>query len=265
MLGEAPARGPAELFDLTGRVAVVTGGSSGLGVQFAHTLAAAGADIVLAARRTEQLRAVAVQIEATGRRCATIRTDVSNPEECTALVEQAVSEFDDVHVLINNAGTSRTQPAQHERPEDFASVLDVNLSGAYYMSQAFARHCIAAGHGGSIVNISSVLGISGTTTPQAGYSASKAGLLGLTRDLAVQWSGRKGIRVNALAPGYFASELTQPLLEDPKQAAALTGRTALGRLGESEELSGALLLLASDAGSYITGITLAVDGGWTLH
>ncbi|NYG57183.1 NAD(P)-dependent dehydrogenase (short-subunit alcohol dehydrogenase family) [Nocardioides daedukensis] len=259
-------RTPAEIFGLQGRVAIVTGGSSGLGVQFAHTLAAAGADVVLAARRVDKLREVATAVEtSTGRRCLTVATDVSRPGDCEALVSQAVDELGDVHVLVNNAGISRTNPAHHEAPEDFTSVLDVNLSGAYYMAQAFARHCMAAGHGGSIVNISSVLAISGTTTPQAGYSASKAGLLGLTRDLALQWSGRKQIRVNALAPGYFESELTRPLLDNPDAAAEITGRTALGRLGESDELSGALLLLASDAGSYITGVTLAVDGGWTLH
>ncbi|MBC9734309.1 glucose 1-dehydrogenase [Nocardioides sp. zg-578] len=253
------------MFDLRGRVAVVTGGSSGLGVQFAHTLAAAGADVVLAARRTEQLREVAAEIEATGRRCLTVTTDVSREADCVALVEAAVAELGDVHVLVNNAGTSRTRPAHHEQAEDFTSVIDVNLTGAYFMAQAFARHCIAAGHPGSIVNISSVLAISGGPTPQAGYSASKAGLLGLTRDLAVQWSGRKGIRVNALAPGFFASDMTGPLLEDPERTASVTGRTVLGRLGEPQELAGALLLLASDAGSYITGATLAVDGGWTLH
>ncbi|MDT0201694.1 SDR family oxidoreductase [Nocardioides sp. AE5] len=256
---------PARLFDLSGKVAIVTGGSSGLGIQFARTLAAAGADIALGARRAEQLQVVAEEIRALGRRVLAVRTDVSSRADCDDLVAQAVAELGDVHVLVNNAGTSRTVPAHREGPEDFTAVIDVNLIGAHQMALAFARHCIAAGHGGSIVNISSVLALSGTTTPQAGYAASKAGLLGLTRDLAMQWSGRKGIRVNALAPGYFASELTQPLLADPAQAAALTDRTALGRLGNPEELAGALLLLASDAGSYITGATLAVDGGWSLH
>lgn len=256
---------PSSLFDLSGRVAIVTGGSSGLGVQFAQTLAAAGADIVLAARRTELLRTVAEDIESTGRRCVAIPTDVSNKNDCISLVESAVEEMGGVHILVNNAGISTTKPAHHESAEDFTSVLDVNLTGAYFMAQAFARNCIVASHGGSIVNVSSVLGITGGTTPQAGYSASKAGLLGLTRDLAMQWSGRKGIRVNALAPGFFASEMTGPLLEDAEQLELLTQRTALGRLGEPAELSGALLLLASDAGSYISGVTLAVDGGWSLH
>lgn len=256
---------PGSLFDLTGRVAIVTGGSSGLGVQFARTLAAAGADIVLAARRAEMLRDVAADIESGGRRCITVPTDVSRQGDCEGLVAAAAETMGGIHILVNNAGISSTRPAHHETADDFTSVLDVNLTGAYFMARAFARHCIAASQGGSIVNIASVLALTGGTTPQAGYSASKAGLLGLTRDLAMQWSGRKGIRVNALAPGYFASEMTGPLLDDERQLATLTQRTALGRLGEPEELSGALLLLASDAGSYITGITLAVDGGWSLH
>lgn len=261
----AAALAPEELFSLRGRVAVVTGASSGLGVRFAHTLAAAGADIVLAARRTELLEDVAAAIVATGRRCIAVPTDVSRREDCEGVIREATEQLGDVHVLVNNAGVSRTQPAHHEDLADFAAVVEVNLIGAYAMAQAFARQCIAAGHGGSIINVASILGIAASTTPQAGYSASKAGLLGLTRDLAVQWSGRKGIRVNALAPGFFSSEMTQPLLADPSRLAELTARTALGRLGEPDELAGALLLLATDAGSYITGVTLAVDGGWTLH
>ncbi len=256
---------PNDIFSLQGKVAIVTGGSSGLGVQFACTLAAAGADIVLAARRVEQLAEVRTRVEAIGARCVAVPTDVSRAEECSALVDRAVAELGDVHVLVNNAGTSHTQPAHHEEPAAFKAVVDVNLMGAYYVAHAFGRHCIAAGHGGSIVNISSVLGLSGGDTPQAAYSASKAGLLGLTRDLAMQWSGRKGIRVNALAPGFFASEMTGPMLDQPKRLDELLARTPLRRLGDSSELAGALLLLASDAGSYITGVTLAVDGGWSLH
>ena len=204
-------------------------------------------------------------MESLGRRCVAVRTNVSIPEDCAALVEQAVTELGDVYVLVNNAGTSRTQPAHHEEPAAFKAVVDVNLMGAYYVAREFGRHCIAAGHGGSIVNISSVLGLSGGDMPQAAYSASKAALLGLTRDLTMQWSGRKGIRVNALAPGYFVSEMTSPLLDQPERMGELLGRTPLRRLGQPSELAGALLLLASDAGSYITGATLAVDGGWSLH
>jgi NAD(P)-dependent dehydrogenase (short-subunit alcohol dehydrogenase family) len=252
-------------FRLDGRVAVVTGASSGLGVTFAEALAEAGADLVLGARRADRLEETKGKIEALGRRCIAVSTDVSKAEDCEALVAAGIEAFGDVHVLVNNAGVGSSAPAHKERPEDFTAVLDINLTGAYYMAQAFGRACIAAGHGGSIVNVSSVLGISGSDIPQVAYSASKAGMLGMTRDLAMQWSGRRGIRVNALAPSFFASEMTDPLLQNEIGQQKVLARTPLGRVGEVRELTGALLLLASDAGSYITGITLPVDGGWSLH
>jgi len=252
-------------FRLDGRVAIVTGASSGLGVTFAEALAEAGADLVLGARRADRLEETKGKIEALGRRCIAVSTDVSKAEDCDALVAAAVETFGDVHVLVNNAGIGSSAPAHKEKPEDFTKVLDINLTGAYYMAQAFGRACIAAGHGGSIINVSSVLGISGSDIPQVAYSASKAGMLGMTRDLAMQWSGRRGIRVNALAPSFFASEMTDPLLQNEIGQQKVLARTPLGRVGEVRELTGALLLLASDAGSYITGITLPVDGGWSLH
>jgi NAD(P)-dependent dehydrogenase (short-subunit alcohol dehydrogenase family) len=252
-------------FRLDGRVAIVTGASSGLGVTFAEALAEAGADLVLGARRADRLEETKGKIEALGRRCIAVSTDVSQAADCEALVAAAVENFGDVHVLVNNAGVGSSAPAHKERPEDFTKVLDINLTGAYYMAQAFGRACIAAGHGGSIVNVSSVLGLSGSDIPQVAYSASKAGMLGMTRDLAMQWSGRRGIRVNALAPSFFASEMTDPLLQNEIGQQKVLARTPLGRVGEVRELTGALLLLASDAGSYITGITLPVDGGWSLH
>jgi NAD(P)-dependent dehydrogenase (short-subunit alcohol dehydrogenase family) len=254
-----------DLFRLDGKVAIVTGASSGLGVGFAEVLADAGADIVLGARRVERLDEVKGKIEAMGRRCIAVPTDVSKVEDCDNLVAEAVKQLGDVHVLINNAGVGHAAPAHREDPRDFNRVLDINLTGAYYMAQAFGRHCIEAKHGGSIVNVSSVLGLSGSDIPQVAYSASKAGMLGMTRDLAMQWSARRGIRVNALAPSFFSSELTDPLLADETGQRKVISRTPLGRIGEPQELAGALLLLASDAGSYITGITLPVDGGWTLH
>jgi NAD(P)-dependent dehydrogenase (short-subunit alcohol dehydrogenase family) len=167
--------------------------------------------------------------------------------------------------LVNNAGVGYSTPAHKEDPHTFDRIVQVNLTGAWYTAQAFGQACIEAGHGGSIVNISSVLGLSGSDIPQVAYSASKAGMLGLTRDLAMQWSARRGIRVNALAPSFFESELTGPLLSNEVGSQKVTSRTPMGRVGEVRELAGALLLLASDAGSYITGITLPVDGGWTLH
>lgn len=252
-------------FRLDGRVAIVTGASSGLGVTFAEALADAGADLVLGARRTDRLEETKGKIEAMGRRCLAVATDVSKVEDCDALVAAAVAEFGDVHVLVNNAGVGTSAPAHKENPADFGRVLDINLAGSYYMAQAFGRACIAAGHGGSIVNVSSALAISGSDIPQVAYSSSKAGLLGMTRDLAMQWSARRGIRVNALAPSFFSSEMTDPLLENEIGLQKVLSRTPMGRVGEPRELTGALLLLASDAGSYITGITLPVDGGWSLH
>ncbi|GAA0997331.1 glucose 1-dehydrogenase [Acrocarpospora macrocephala] len=252
-------------FRLDGKVAIVTGASSGLGVGFAEALADAGADVVLGARRVDRLHEVKGKITAAGRRCVAVRTDVSQVADCEALVAAAVEQLGDVHILVNNAGVGHAAPAHKEKPEDFARVVGVNLVGAYYMAQAFGRACIKAKHGGSVVNISSALGISGGDIPQVAYSSSKAGMNGMTRDLAMQWSARYGIRVNSLAPSFFSSELTDPLLASEVGVGKVLARTPLGRIGETHELYGALLLLASDAGSYITGVTLPVDGGWSLH
>ena len=195
-----------DLFRLDGKTAIVTGASSGLGVSFAVALAEAGADIAIAARRVEKLDETRKLVEATGRRCVAIATDVSDPDSCTALVEQTVRELGRVDVLVNNAGVGTAIPATRETPEQFRWVIDVNLNGCYWMAQACGR---VMQPGSSIINISSILGITTAGLPQAAYAASKAGLIGLTRDLAQQWTGRKGIRVNAVAPGFFASEMTE--------------------------------------------------------
>jgi len=246
-------------FRLDGKVAIVTGASSGLGVAFAKALAEAGADVALGARRVERLEETKTLVEAAGRRCITVGTDVAKPEDCTALVEATVAQLGRVDVLVNNAGIGTAMPATRETPEQFRSVIDVNLNGCYWMAQACGR---AMQPGSSIINISSVLGITTAGLPQAAYAASKAGLIGLTRDLAQQWTGRKGIRVNALAPGFFRSEMTdQYPTEYLKQQ---MGRVAVGRVGDPEELTAALVFLASDAGGYVTGQTLAVDGGFTI-
>ncbi|MEZ5193797.1 MAG: SDR family oxidoreductase [Nocardioides sp.] len=189
-----------DLFRLDDKVVVVTGASSGLGVAFAQAFAEAGADVVLGARRADRLAETAALVEAAGRRAVTLPTDVTDPAQCQALVDLAVAELGRVDVLVNNAGVGTAVPATKETPEQFRQVIDVNLNGCYWMAQACGR---VMAPGSSIVNISSVLGLTTAGLPQAAYSASKAGLIGLTRDLAQQWTGRRGIRANALAPGFF--------------------------------------------------------------
>jgi NAD(P)-dependent dehydrogenase (short-subunit alcohol dehydrogenase family) len=245
-----------EMFRLDGRVAIVTGASSGLGAVFARALAEAGADVVLGARRVDRLAETQQAVEATGRRALAVRTDVSVPEDCTALVEAAMAEFGRVDILVNNAGIGTAFPATRETPEQFRSVIDVNLNGCYWMAQACGR---VMQPGSSIVNISSMLGLTTAGLPQAAYAASKAGLIGLTRDLAQQWTGRKGIRVNALAPGFFVSEMTEQYPDE--YIDSQMPRILVGRKGHPEELAAALIFLVSDAGGYVTGTTIPVEGG----
>ena len=253
------ARTVTDLFRLDGRVAVVTGASSGLGVAFARGLAEAGADLALGARRVDRLADTAQLVEATGRRALTVATDVAEPDSCTNLVSLAMEEFGRVDVLVNNAGIGTAIPATRESPEQFRAVIDVNLNGCYWMAQACGR---VMQPGSSIINISSVLGLTTARLPQAAYAASKAGLIGLTRDLAQQWTGRKGIRVNALAPGFFESEMTDQY--PPGYLESQQARIPAGRKGDPTELAATVVYLASDASAYVTGQTLAVDGGLTI-
>src|SRR3954470_4205315 len=243
-------------FKLDGKVAIVTGASSGLGVAFAEGLAGAGADIAICARRAERLEDTKGKVEALGKRCVAVPADVAKPEDCRRVVEEAVSQLGRVDVLINNAGIGTAVPASREDPDDFRRVIDINLNGSYWMAQAAGR---AMKDGGSIVNIGSVLGSTTAGLPQAAYASSKAAIIGLTRDLAQQWTGRKGIRVNALAPGFFPSEMTEQYPDGYLESQQR--RIPAGRPGEAEELTAALLFLASDASSYVTGIVLPVDGG----
>jgi NAD(P)-dependent dehydrogenase (short-subunit alcohol dehydrogenase family) len=243
-------------FRLDGKVALVTGASSGLGVAFAKGLAEAGADIAVAARRADRLEETRASIEALGRRAIAVSADVSDPEDCARAVSETVDGLGRVDVLVNNAGVGTAVPATRETPEQFRQVIDVNLNGSYWMAQACAK---VMEPGSTIVNIGSVLGSTTAGLPQAAYAASKAGVEGLTRDLASQWTARKGIRVNALAPGFFPSEMTEQYPDGYLEA--MMPRVLAGRKGDPEELAAALLFLASDASGYVTGAVLAVDGG----
>ena len=243
-------------FRLDGKVAIVTGASSGLGVAFATGFAEAGADIAICARRVEKLERTREQVEALGRRCIAVQADVSSPDDCDRVVAETVDQLGKVDVLVNNAGIGTAVPATREAPDEFRRVIDINLNGSYFMAQACGR---AMKDGGSIVNIGSVLGSTTAFLPQAAYASSKAAIIGLTRDLAQQWTGRKGIRVNALAPGFFASEMTDQYPDGYLEQ--MMFRVPAGRKGESHELVAAAIFLASDASAYVTGALLPVDGG----
>jgi NAD(P)-dependent dehydrogenase (short-subunit alcohol dehydrogenase family) len=245
-----------DAFSLDGKVAIVTGASSGLGVAFATGFAQAGADIAICARREDRLQQTREQVEQLGRRCIAVRADVSDPDDCTRVVAETVARLGRVDILINNAGVGTAVPATRETPDEFRRVIDVNLCGSYFMAQACAR---AMKDGGSIVNIGSVLGSTSAFLPQAAYASSKAAIIGLTRDLAQQWTGRKKIRVNALAPGFFASEMTDQYPDGYLDQ--MMFRVPAGRAGEPRELVTAAIFLASDAGAYVTGALLPVDGG----
>ncbi len=248
-----------DMFNLDGKVAIVTGASSGLGVAFAQAFAEAGADVALGARRVDKMAATAALVEGAGRRALTVQTDVADPDQCQALVDATVEAFGRVDILINNAGIGTAVPSTRETPEEFRTVIDVNLEGSYWMAQACGR---VMQPGSSIINIASILGLTTAGLPQAAYAASKAGVIGLTRDLAQQWGGRKGIRVNALAPGFFKSEMTDEY--KPGYLDSQLPRVVLGRTGEPVELAATAVWLASPAGGYVVGQTITVDGGLTI-
>ncbi len=259
-LPPADALTPAVMFDLDGHVALVTGASSGLGVQFALALQSAGAQVVVAARRINRLEALCEAHPG----LTAVSCDIADPTSVESVYREVIDRVGGVDILINNAGTSVPARAEEESLSDFRYVLDVNLVGAFGLTQLVGRGMIDRG-GGSIINVASILGmVAAAPNRQAAYCASKGGLINLTRELAVQWA-RYNIRVNALAPGFFPSEATGELLDDEAGAAYIRRNTPMARPGRDGELSGALLLLASDAGSFITGQVIAVDGGWTAR
>lgn len=260
MMESGPAASGEAIFRLDGKVAIVTGASSGLGERFARVLTAAGARVVLVARRRERLESLAGELDGS----VPVACDLSRSEDLELPVQAAIQSHGRVDILVNNAGIERSRPALEETEEVFREVLGVNLVAPFVLSAAVARDMRSRQAPGSIINIASILGIVGIgRPPQASYTASKGGLINLTRELSAQWA-RYGIRVNAIAPGFFASEMTDQLFSDEGGYKWVARHTASNRHGRGHELDGALLFLASEAASsYVTGAVLPVDGGWT--
>jgi gluconate 5-dehydrogenase len=249
-----------ELFDLTGKVALVTGGSRGLGKAMAEGLAEAGAKLAITARRTEWLEPTAQEFAGRGFECLAVPADVSDPEQVERLVKTVLDRFGQVDILVNGHGVSWGAPVLEMPLDRWKWVIDVNVNGTYYTCRAVGGHMLARGSG-SIINVASVVGLLGTPEDilsATGYSASKGGIIALSRDLAVKW-GPRGVRVNVIAPGFFNTRLSKPVIE--RAGDKIRALTPLGRIGEPYELKGLAVFLASEASSYITGQVFVVDGG----
>ena len=251
----------SSIFDLSGSVALVTGASSGLGVRFAEVLAQNGAAVVLVARRADRLEAVKERIGKSGGRAIAVTADVRERAAMDAAFDAAERQFGPVTILVNNAGVAHAGRAVELAEEEWRRVLSTDLDAVFYWSQEAARRMLAAGRGGAIVNIASVLGL-GVDKGVAAYATAKAGVIQLTKALALEL-GFKGIRVNAIAPGWIVTELNREYLGSEK-GRAMTRQIPLARFGDERDLDGALLLLASDAGRYITGATIVADGGQSV-
>jgi NAD(P)-dependent dehydrogenase (short-subunit alcohol dehydrogenase family) len=252
----------SELFNLSGRVAIVTGGSRGLGEEMAEGLAEAGASLMLCARREQWLTPALDAFRARGFKVEGLVCDVSVPDQVQAVVDKAVAVYGKVDILVNNAGISWGAEPEDMPIDKWQKVIDTNLTGAFLFSQAAGREMLKREYG-RIINIASIAGLHGSVhgAHYAGYAASKAGLMGLTRELAVSWA-RKGIRVNAIAPGFFHSRLADPAIE--KYEPTIKATSPIPRVGDAGELKGVAVFLASDASNYITGQTIVVDGGRTI-
>jgi NAD(P)-dependent dehydrogenase (short-subunit alcohol dehydrogenase family) len=251
-----------DMFRLDGRTAVITGASSGLGSIFARGLAEVGANVVIAARRKERLEDLAAELQRDGRQAMPVPCDVTREDQVDRLVDMTLERFGRLDILVNNAGISNVAPAEEETSDDFRNVIDVNVTAVFLCAKHAGRAMLRSG-GGAIINIASIMGLVGLgALPQASYNTSKGAVINMTRELAAQWA-KRGVRVNALAPGWFPSEMTEGMFDNERSIRFIERRTPLKRAGRPEELLGALLLLASDASSYITGETIVVDGGWT--
>jgi NAD(P)-dependent dehydrogenase (short-subunit alcohol dehydrogenase family) len=254
----AAVRTPAALFDLTGRVVILTGASSGLGARWAPVLAAAGAQVVLTARREPELLSTAARTPA-----ATVMVgDITDPTHRGRLVDATLETFGRIDVLVNNAGGAASAPALDTTTEDFRSMIDTDLVALFALSRLVGRHMVEAGHGSIINNASLAAERSVDRYPLSAYSAAKAGVVAVTRSLAAEW-GRFGVRVNAVGPAFFPTP-TSGNLEDPEQVGWIEQHNALGRTARIDELDGTILFLASDASSFVTGQHLLVDGGWSV-
>lgn len=256
------SRSVQDLFDLTRRAAIVTGGSRGIGKEMAEALAEAGASLMLCARRAEWLDKTVAEFREKGFSAEGTLCDVTQPEEVHAVVDASLKTFGSVDILVNNAGISWGAMPEEMPLDKWQKVLDVNLTGSFLFAQAASRVMLKQGSG-SIINIASIAGITSSANGPfyAGYVASKAGLIGLTRELAASW-GRRGIRVNAIAPGFFHSRLADAVIDIYERS--IQENNVIPRIGAAGELKGVTVFLASDASSYITGQTIAVDGGMTV-
>ncbi len=251
---------PLSLFNLDGTVAIVTGASAGLGDRMARVLHSVGATVVVTARRRERLESLAADL---GDRVTVVAADMAIAEDRERVVAEAIAAHGRIDILVNNAGIAEVVAVEDESLELFQRVLEINTVAVWHMAKLCAPTMIAGG-GGSIVNVASMLGhVGGTPVKQANYCASKGAVVNMTRELALQWA-RKGVRVNALCPGWFPSEMTEPMQEERSQE-FIRANSPIPRMGEPQELDGALLLLAAPAGGFITGQSLIVDGGWTAR
>jgi len=253
-------RTASEMFDLSGRVALVTGSSSGLGQQIALVLAAAGATVAITARRADRLNDIA----STSNSISAFTADLTDQDARVALIAEVESKLGPIDILVNNAGAVNATSIEQESLEDFRNMIEVNLVAAWHLTK-LAGVSMVERRNGSVINIASILGVVGATPAKdSGYSAAKGGLVNLTRETALQWA-RKGVRVNAICPGWFDTEMINDITSTDNGTSFITNNTPMARVGNVDEIDGAVLLLASDAGSFMTGSIVMVDGGWTAR